>query len=1568
MKVFFKRILHSLTILFSLFSISAQATHVWGGELEASCDGSGNYTFSLTQYVSCDRVAGMAATYTVKVFNKDGTENRTLTLNATTRDTLPTVPNACAKTVAGTCIGRIIATGTTNLPLNTDGYILSYSSCCRNSSIENLVDPANTSQIYNIELPGSDNVTSCNSSPTFNSLPPSEICTNLPAEIDFSASDADGDVLKYKFVQPYGSTSAWSTDPTLVDNASPPFDQIIFSAGYAFDNPMNSGLTIDENTGIITGIPKASGLFALGVVVEEYRGGVLIGRKVRDYTYTVVPCIPTLSTGEPSVLTCADEPVYFSFDFDGILKAGTTPIWDFGDPASSENSSTLFDPNHKYTSLGSYIATVTIEDSCGNKLNDSIKVDIVETIANVEGPDDVCKGDNITLTCTDNPCDLTEWYDSDTSTTPIHVGCTYDFVLAAEEECIYFEPFVDPNDYIVGATGEQGWGTDVVNATTFDAITPLTIEGFTLMGDQYWDGCANFNAMITVEQSGTVIAGPEFLTVDCDGETVFSGLALNIPQGTGYELKVSGATVRPGTGGPVNQVGLIRVNPGGPFYNINVHSNQKCARRDSICFVSNCPCPDTSLTFPPNFCANQSFDLNTLKTTATSPGNWSIKSSSTGTNPALIENDSIFNGDGVDAGVYTLLYTIEGSWPGCITENEREIEVYSVDSAKILDQGTFCELETSTTVELSSTSTAGGAWSSSTTGYINNATGTFDPSSSGPGTHWLFYNSPSPNCPAKDSIEITVFPSKEVDIITPDTTVCVGSENFVIRTSSNTDVGIWSGTNITDSLFTPNTSGTFKIFLKAKGATTLCSDSDSVTITVTPIDTVKINPDQGPFCRLGGTVNLELDTTSTVGEWTSNTTGAITSDGVFDPLTADLGIHLVKYTSGGSCPIADSVNIEVIDALSAEIALPDTSVCLNSSSFIINKSAGVANGGKWIGNSTDSLFTPSSPGTFKIKYVLEGLTEACSDSDSITINVIAPDTAEIQPLGPLCLSAGNDTLKLSTSSKTGGAWSSITGSVNVTTGEINVSSTGAGKHWFYYNTPSSMCNTSDSVEVEIIEKLKAIIDNADTSVCASSADFPLRLNPISFTLGDWSGDGVSASTFSPTATGEGTFKVFYSVTGLGAACSDIDSIEITVLPNMIALITPPTPSEFCEGDTAILLSNADTSNTGMWWSSPTGKIGNDGTFNPSTSGVGDFKIFYGISGMCGDTSDIDLTVHRVKDPTITPLATYCEIAEDQTLKAVETGSWTINDLPNDSIFSPSKLGPGIHEVINSINDKCPVADTILIEVKPNPASAIDADTVEGCYPMEVTFEDLSDSNALSTVWTIMQEGDTIFETNKLNSLEYVFSTAGCYDVSIASQYEYGCANTTKLPYQICTFSPPTADFLFESNDVTTKDPKVTAINQSTDGNIFTWNYNGGRTVFENEETVMVDYNTNEQDTVDITLYASNGWCIDSITKSIIIWDFFTLNVPNAFTPNGDGMNELFYPMGKNHVADDFVFMIFNRWGDKIFETTTPYTPWDGTSQLTGNPVQEDVYVWKVVTTDIFENEVVRKTGTVALIR
>lgn len=1724
MRILRQGILHNLTAFFFLLNINTYAVHVWGGELEASCDGNNNYTFKLSLYVDCGRVATMPNSETIKVYDKSGALVKSIALTNFKKDTLPTTPNPCAKTVAGTCIGRVVAQGTSNLPMNADGYVVSYSSCCRNSNIGNITNPGNTGQIYSIELPGTNDVTTCNSSPIFNALPPSEICTNLPVEIDFSATDSDGDKLKYKFFHPYGDVNGEYS-------GAPPFPNITFTPPYSFNNPMNSGLSINENTGLITGTPTTSGLFALGVVVEEYRKGKLVGRKVRDFTYTVVPCVPELSVGNPTVLTCADEPVYFSFEFDGILKKGTTPQWDFGDPASGlNNTSNLFEPIHEYSALGTYYATVSIEDSCGNELNESIQVDIIETVANVEAPDQVCKGEDVTLTCTDTPCELTEWYVNKTSTTPIHTGCTYEFTLSEDKECIYFEPFVDPNDYTVGANAEQGWGTDVANATTFNAITPLTIEGFTLRGDQYWNGCANFNAMITVEQGGLMIAGPEFVTIDCDGESVITGLQLNVPQGSNYQLKVSGATVRPAIGGPINQVGLINVSPGGPFYNILVHSNQKCARRDSICVESNCPCPDTSLTFPPNFCANQDFNLGTLKTNTTSAGSWTIKNSPPGTDPATIKNDSIFDGNGANAGVYTILYTIEGNHPGCIVENEREIEIYKVDSARIPDHGPYCEKDIQQQINLSQSSSTGGTWSSPTANVINSNTGIFDPSSATAGKHWIFYESPSVNCPAIDSIEIEVKSKTIAKLATQDTSVCANSSSFVIRKSSNANnSGIWFGENITDSLFNPSKPGTFNIKYVVNGLNSACSDTGSVLITVISPDTANITPDQGPFCKLGGDQTLSLESNSTIGgTWSSNTTGAISTNGVFNPLNADIGIHKVFYSTPGPlcpsidsieikvtnassadiatgdtsvclnsddfiitksaetslggiwigpqqtdslfspkevglfkvkyvvigqteacsdsdnitinviapdtanitpnqgpfcklggkhflkldnnttpwgtwssstigaitsngefdplnagigkhkvyyntpgvfCPTSDSIEIEVIDALKAEIITNDTSICLGSNPFVIRKSNTTSSGGNWKGNQiTDSLFNPTQAGTFKIKYILTGLTSACSDSDSVMINVISPDTVEIPNHGPYCIMGAIDTIKYTQNTTPNGTWSSPTATINGMTGEFNPLTSGEGKHWLFYSSPNKLCWIKDSIEIEIIEKLSAKISNTDTVVCANSSNISLRLYPSASNQGSWSGTAVSASTFSPTVSGEGTFKIYYQTSGLDESCSDIDSVEIEVLTNRMATINHPNPNQFCIGDTAITIRNLDTSNSGSWWSSPSGLITQNGNFNPSNASPGTITIFYGIEGLCGDTSSTSLKVHSVKDPTINKVNPVCEISDDQKLSAVDAGEWKINNIVCDGTFSPSNLGPGLHRIINSINDYCPVSDTIYIEVKENPSPLIGADTTEGCSPLIVNFKDLTDSNAITTTWEITDGKNIIYETSQIDSLEYIFGNQGCYDISISSTFEYGCANTAKLPYQICAHTPPNADFEFTNTPVNIKDPKVYTINNSINANTFNWKFGKGRPIIETEYEAIVEHKTDRQDTLDVELIASNGWCNDTIKKSIIIWDFFTLSVPNAFTPNGDGLNETFYPMGKNHDYENFVFIIFNRWGDKIFESTIPYQGWDGTWQGSGKECQEDVYVWKIITRDIYENEHIQRVGTVALIR
>jgi gliding motility-associated-like protein len=95
-----------------------------------------------------------------------------------------------------------------------------------------------------------------------------------------------------------------------------------------------------------------------------------------------------------------------------------------------------------------------------------------------------------------------------------------------------------------------------------------------------------------------------------------------------------------------------------------------------------------------------------------------------------------------------------------------------------------------------------------------------------------------------------------------------------------------------------------------------------------------------------------------------------------------------------------------------------------------------------------------------------------------------------------------------------------------------------------------------------------------------------------------------------------------------------------------------------------------------------------------------------------------------------------------------------------------------------------------------------------------------------------------------------------------------------------------------------------------------------------------------------------------------------LYVPNAFTPQGgfgDGLNEIFYAYGTNII--DFKMSIFNRWGQKLFETVDIHKGWNGVYK--GNLVQMDVYVWKAEvsveeSSGVFKDYT--KTGTVTVVR
>ena len=187
------------------------------------------------------------------------------------------------------------------LPVSAFSYIVEYQRCCRNATITNIVNPANTGATFSIEITPTAQLDG-DSSPEFKTFPPTLICVNEPLSYDHSASDIDGDQIVYAFCAPVtGGGSQGGNMPSASCNSGrpnppcpPPFPPVVFKIpNYTADAPI-PGLSIDPNTGLITGIPRALGQFVVGVCATEYRNGVMLSVLKRDFQFNVVLCTPTV--------------------------------------------------------------------------------------------------------------------------------------------------------------------------------------------------------------------------------------------------------------------------------------------------------------------------------------------------------------------------------------------------------------------------------------------------------------------------------------------------------------------------------------------------------------------------------------------------------------------------------------------------------------------------------------------------------------------------------------------------------------------------------------------------------------------------------------------------------------------------------------------------------------------------------------------------------------------------------------------------------------------------------------------------------------------------------------------------------------------------------------------------------------------------------------------------------------------------------------------------------------------------------------------------------------------------
>jgi gliding motility-associated-like protein len=282
------------------------------------------------------------------------------------------------------------------------------------------------------------------------------------------------------------------------------------------------------------------------------------------------------------------------------------------------------------------------------------------------------------------------------------------------------------------------------------------------------------------------------------------------------------------------------------------------------------------------------------------------------------------------------------------------------------------------------------------------------------------------------------------------------------------------------------------------------------------------------------------------------------------------------------------------------------------------------------------------------------------------------------------------------------------------------------------------------------------------------------------------------------------------------------------------------------------------------------------------------------------------------------------------------------------------------------NDGCalPVYDTLNITVFPVPNVGFTVNDQEGCAPVTVSFTNTT-SPALSAncIWT-MDDGTTI--PNCGNQV-YTYSEVGSYSPSLYVISPDGCSATYTLPAPILVHGYPTAEFSWAPEPANVLNPIVNFSNESVGAVGYYWNFGPyGASIDQNPSFTFPDEDLAE---FPVCLYVSNEFgCTDTACHTVTMNSILEVWVPNAFTPEQDGLNEVFAPVIKGANPSTYHFMIFDRWGTLIFESFEIGEPWIGDIRGGKGFAQDGTYVWRLEVQPLVDRSLKVYTGFVTVLR
>ena len=282
-----------VVLIVSVISPKVLATHIVGGELNYKFLGNNNYEIRLTVLRDCyNGVPDFDDTAHVGLFNINNALVGELFMKYRGKDTInPYIISPCLTPPVDVCYEVTTYIDTIHLNPMAGGYQLAYQRCCRNITIQNILNPSDVGITIYAHIPD-QTLYPVNSNPVFINLAPPFICASAPFVWNQSAIDLDGDSVSYEMCTPLDGASSGNPMPDPPN--PPPYANVQWQTPYSLGNIMGGvPMAIDPITGILTATPSNLGQYVVGVCANEWRNGVKISTTKRDFQINVVPC-PTL--------------------------------------------------------------------------------------------------------------------------------------------------------------------------------------------------------------------------------------------------------------------------------------------------------------------------------------------------------------------------------------------------------------------------------------------------------------------------------------------------------------------------------------------------------------------------------------------------------------------------------------------------------------------------------------------------------------------------------------------------------------------------------------------------------------------------------------------------------------------------------------------------------------------------------------------------------------------------------------------------------------------------------------------------------------------------------------------------------------------------------------------------------------------------------------------------------------------------------------------------------------------------------------------------------------------------